>query len=161
MLEKGDIDQAAMVRNINIAFSSILFDQSLILLGKTRERELLRGVYNNRFNKITNDKDERKMIFSLWVYCYEELKNKFGKKGLLGDLARIDSTRVPDVIIMPNFFVQEFIVSWEAGNLRFYHVIYCNNYLKSSDFSVMDIRVSNFQHNSRVIRGKNILTKVE
>ncbi|UZO20461.1 uncharacterized protein OCT59_012885 [Rhizophagus irregularis] len=80
MLEKGDIDQAAMVRNINIAFSSILFDQSLILLGKTREWELLRGVYNNRFNKITNDKDERKVIFSLWVYCYEELKNKFGEK---------------------------------------------------------------------------------
>ncbi|POG73699.1 hypothetical protein GLOIN_2v1476761 [Rhizophagus irregularis DAOM 181602=DAOM 197198] len=45
-----------------------------------REWELLRGVYNNRFNKITNDKDERKVIFSLWVYCYEELKNKFGEK---------------------------------------------------------------------------------
>ncbi|PKY26528.1 hypothetical protein RhiirB3_441880 [Rhizophagus irregularis] len=81
MLEKGDIDQAAMVRNINIAFSSILFDQSSILFGKTREWELLRGVYNNRLNKITNDKDERKVIFSLWVHCYEELKNKFVQKG--------------------------------------------------------------------------------
>ncbi|PKY51772.1 hypothetical protein RhiirA4_446966 [Rhizophagus irregularis] len=54
-----------------------------------RERELLRGVYNNRFNKITNDKDERKMIFSLWVYCYEELKNKFGKKGARRSIGRL------------------------------------------------------------------------
>ncbi|CAB4436596.1 unnamed protein product [Rhizophagus irregularis] len=56
-----------------------------------------------------------------------------------------------------NYYAQFF----RTGIYSIMGVIYCNNYLKSSDFSVMDIRVSNFQHNSRVIRGKNILTKVE
>jgi hypothetical protein len=46
------------------------------LLGKTREWELLRGIFNNRFNKIINNKEERKEIFDLWVYSYEQLKNK-------------------------------------------------------------------------------------
>uniref|UniRef100_U9TZB6 Uncharacterized protein n=2 Tax=Rhizophagus irregularis TaxID=588596 RepID=U9TZB6_RHIID len=59
----GDFDQAAIVRNVNIAVTSILFEKSSILLGKTRECKLLRGVYNNGFNKITNDKEEKKMIF--------------------------------------------------------------------------------------------------
>ncbi|CAB4477710.1 unnamed protein product [Rhizophagus irregularis] len=149
MLEKGDIDQAAMVRNINIAFSSILFDQSLIYW--VRE--------GNQFRKEEGigkvDKRSRNDI--LGRVNNENKKNR--KKGDNNEKETIDSTRVPDVIIMPNFFVQEFIVSWEAGNLRFYRVIYYNNYLKSSDFSVMDIRVSKFvtfQHNSSVIRGKNI-----
>ncbi|CAB4380540.1 unnamed protein product [Rhizophagus irregularis] len=54
-----------------------------------------------------------------------------------------------------NYYAQFF----RTGIYSIMGVIYCNNYLKSSDFSVMDIRVSKFvtfQHNSSVIRGKNI-----
>ncbi|GET57827.1 hypothetical protein GLOIN_2v1476761 [Rhizophagus irregularis DAOM 181602=DAOM 197198] len=97
MLEKGDIDQAAMVRNINIAFSSILFDQSSILLGKTREWELLRGVYNNRLNKITNDKDDFQLMGPLLrgiekQICTkrcEEVINLEKKKGIGKDTIKI------------------------------------------------------------------------
>lgn len=34
LLKAGDVDQAAMVRNINIAFTNILFEQPSILVGK-------------------------------------------------------------------------------------------------------------------------------
>jgi hypothetical protein len=37
MLVAGDTDQAVIVRNNNIAVTSILFEKSLIFLNKTRE----------------------------------------------------------------------------------------------------------------------------
>lgn len=36
--------------------------------------------FYNRFNKITNNKDEKKVIFDLWVYCYDQLRQKIWLK---------------------------------------------------------------------------------
>ncbi|RGB28858.1 hypothetical protein C1646_767297 [Rhizophagus diaphanus] len=52
--------------------NDILIEKSSILLDKTMNGNF----YNNRFNKISNDKEEKKVIFNLWVYHYNQLKVK-------------------------------------------------------------------------------------
>ncbi|PKK78857.1 hypothetical protein RhiirC2_769788 [Rhizophagus irregularis] len=46
---------------------------------KNREWELLRGVYNHNFNKISKRKDYKRAIENLWYYEHIRLK-KYGKK---------------------------------------------------------------------------------
>lgn len=36
----------------------------------------MRGVYNNKFNEITNNNEEKKVIETLWNFCYDQLRNK-------------------------------------------------------------------------------------
>jgi hypothetical protein len=65
-----------ILRNYNINFVTILEERSDILIGKSRIWELLRGVFNNRFNRITNIKSEAKIIKELWNFIYEEFKSR-------------------------------------------------------------------------------------
>ncbi|RGB35188.1 hypothetical protein C1646_759641 [Rhizophagus diaphanus] len=69
-------EDIAILRNHNINFITILEDHSDILVGKSRAWELLRGVFNNRFNKLTNIKEETKIIKELWNFIYEEFRNR-------------------------------------------------------------------------------------
>jgi hypothetical protein len=47
---------------------------SVVLRGKSRIWEILRGVYNDNFNKSTNKKEEEMVIKNLWNFVYEEFK---------------------------------------------------------------------------------------
>ncbi|PKY33552.1 hypothetical protein RhiirB3_394891 [Rhizophagus irregularis] len=62
-LNKNDRKEDIMIlRNHNVNFITILEERSNILLGKSRIWELLRGVFNDRFNKLTNIKEEQIII---------------------------------------------------------------------------------------------------
>ncbi|CAG8581443.1 15599_t:CDS:2 [Rhizophagus irregularis] len=61
--EKGDLDE---IEILHIPFIQ-LYENSQVLLGFTREWEMLRGIYNNAFNDILKilsriDKRKRKML---------------------------------------------------------------------------------------------------
>ncbi|PKY60418.1 hypothetical protein RhiirA4_484102 [Rhizophagus irregularis] len=51
-----------------------------ILLGKEKYWELIRGVYNRKFNTLSKDKDEKEVINELWIFCFNALKNEFWNK---------------------------------------------------------------------------------
>ncbi|EXX69305.1 hypothetical protein GLOIN_2v1791673 [Rhizophagus irregularis DAOM 181602=DAOM 197198] len=59
----------------------ILYKKSEILVGKEKYWELIRRVYNCKFNKASKDKEEKEMINELWNFCFNELKKKFWIKG--------------------------------------------------------------------------------
>jgi hypothetical protein len=65
-----------ILRNHLCNFITILEGPSIILLGKTRKWELIRGVYNDNFNSITNIKEEKMVLKELWYFIYEELKER-------------------------------------------------------------------------------------
>ncbi|PKK76491.1 hypothetical protein RhiirC2_772460 [Rhizophagus irregularis] len=46
------------------------------LRGKSRIWEILRGVYNENFNKLTQKKKEKAVIKRLWNFIYKEFKNR-------------------------------------------------------------------------------------
>ncbi|PKB99260.1 hypothetical protein RhiirA5_430004 [Rhizophagus irregularis] len=46
------------------------------LRGKSRIWEILRGVYNENFNKLTQKKEEKAVIKRLWNFIYKEFKNR-------------------------------------------------------------------------------------
>jgi hypothetical protein len=52
--EKQRMEELVILRDINISFIQVLFERSEILIGVTKECELLRGIYNNRFNDLSN-----------------------------------------------------------------------------------------------------------
>ncbi|GET00470.1 hypothetical protein GLOIN_2v1488717 [Rhizophagus clarus] len=57
LLKKEErLEEVAIIQEYNFNFISILYEKSLILIDRTREWELLRGIYNNRFNRISRKK---------------------------------------------------------------------------------------------------------
>ncbi|CAB4397285.1 unnamed protein product [Rhizophagus irregularis] len=46
-------------------------------MGKEKYWELIRGVYNCKFNKASNEKEEKEMIEEMWSFCFNELKKEF------------------------------------------------------------------------------------
>ncbi|GES99155.1 hypothetical protein GLOIN_2v1478197 [Rhizophagus clarus] len=56
------IDEIKIIEDILCAFTEILYEYSLILTRKTREWEMLRGIYNFRYNLITKKKEEQLII---------------------------------------------------------------------------------------------------
>ncbi|GBB85697.1 hypothetical protein RclHR1_12190001 [Rhizophagus clarus] len=78
--EEERLDEVAIIQGYNFNFISILYEKSLILTDHTREWELLRGIYNNRFNRILKKKDDQKVIKALWEVCYDNLKKKIWNK---------------------------------------------------------------------------------
>ncbi|PKY53360.1 hypothetical protein RhiirA4_471513 [Rhizophagus irregularis] len=38
--------------------------------------EILRGMYNENFNKLTNKKEEKAVIKNLWNFIYEEFRKR-------------------------------------------------------------------------------------
>ncbi|CAB4418745.1 unnamed protein product [Rhizophagus irregularis] len=51
-----------------------------ILVGKEKYWELIRGVYNCKFNTASKDKEEKEMINELWIFCFNELKEFWIKR---------------------------------------------------------------------------------
>jgi transcription initiation factor IIE alpha subunit len=55
--------------------------QSQVLIGKKMVWELLRGVYNDNFNKIAKEKGEKKKVVkNLWNFYYENIRPKIWLK---------------------------------------------------------------------------------
>ncbi|PKB94545.1 hypothetical protein RhiirA5_438521 [Rhizophagus irregularis] len=69
-------DEVKILRNYNFDFIRILESLSIILRGKSRIWEILRGVYNENFNLLANKKEEKAIIKRLWNFIYEEFKNR-------------------------------------------------------------------------------------
>lgn len=80
LIEEKKKEEAEIVRDINFEFIRILEQPSVVLIGKNREWELLGGVYNHNFNKISKRKDYKRAIENLWCYCYEQIRLKIWKK---------------------------------------------------------------------------------
>ncbi|PKY56530.1 hypothetical protein RhiirA4_549274 [Rhizophagus irregularis] len=80
LLEENRNEEVNILKEIMFDFIRILEQPSLILIGKKREWELLRGVYNENFNKISKKKDIRKVIENLWIYCYENIRSRIWRK---------------------------------------------------------------------------------
>ncbi|PKK61632.1 hypothetical protein RhiirC2_791518 [Rhizophagus irregularis] len=57
-------------------FLTIIESPSVILRGKNRKWELIRGIYNNKFNELSDSKEDRMVIKKLWTYTYEEIKKR-------------------------------------------------------------------------------------
>jgi hypothetical protein len=70
------LNEVKILREINIPFIKILQENSEIVIGKSKEWELLRGVYNNNLNKIAKEKSSRSVIEDLWNFCYEKIKKE-------------------------------------------------------------------------------------
>ncbi|PKY55136.1 hypothetical protein RhiirA4_474398 [Rhizophagus irregularis] len=76
-LEEHDrSEDIAILRNFNFDFINILEQPSIVLLGKSRIWELLRGIFNNNFNNLTNKKEEKCIIKELWKFIYEEFRTR-------------------------------------------------------------------------------------
>lgn len=69
-------NEIEILKTYNFEFIRILESPSLILLGKSRIWELLRGIYNENFNSLTKKKEEKALIKRLWNFTYEELKQR-------------------------------------------------------------------------------------
>ncbi|PKC61474.1 hypothetical protein RhiirA1_466495 [Rhizophagus irregularis] len=69
-------EEIEILRTYNFEFIRILESPSIILQGKNRIWELLRGVYNENFNSLTKKKEEKTLIKKLWNFTYDELKKK-------------------------------------------------------------------------------------
>jgi len=63
--EVEDVDGIEILRDCNIPFIQCLYEKSQVLLGCTREWEMLKGIYNNAFNEISNSKEMKKIVFDL------------------------------------------------------------------------------------------------
>ncbi|RGB32862.1 hypothetical protein C1646_762387 [Rhizophagus diaphanus] len=68
-------EEIAILRNYNFDFIRILELPSIVLRGKSRIWEILRGVYNDNFNKLTNKKEEKKVIK---IYGISYMKKEYG-----------------------------------------------------------------------------------
>ncbi|PKY52379.1 hypothetical protein RhiirA4_469977 [Rhizophagus irregularis] len=58
----------------------VLYEKSEVYIGKEKYWELIRGVYNNKFNKISKDKEEKELVNELWNFIFEALKKEFWLK---------------------------------------------------------------------------------
>ncbi|CAB4440956.1 unnamed protein product [Rhizophagus irregularis] len=63
-----------ILRENNFNFIQILNQQSEILLGKSKDWELIRGDFNNRFNKISSKIEVKNLIDDLWYFCYDQCR---------------------------------------------------------------------------------------
>ncbi|GBC03182.1 hypothetical protein RclHR1_00500030 [Rhizophagus clarus] len=67
------------MQQIYIDLRTILYENSIIIQDKSREWEMLRGISNNRFHKISR-KNVKNLIKELWEDCYEHLRTKIWKR---------------------------------------------------------------------------------
>lgn len=77
--KKQKDDKIEISNKINISFINILNEKSEILIGKEKIWELIRGVYNNKFNNLTkfNSKEVRLVVDELWEFCYDRMREEF------------------------------------------------------------------------------------
>ncbi|UZO02583.1 uncharacterized protein OCT59_021062 [Rhizophagus irregularis] len=69
-------DDIKILRNHLCNFLTLIESPSLILIGKSRKWELLRGIFNNNFNYLSKIKEEQRVIKDLWNFIYDEIKNR-------------------------------------------------------------------------------------
>ncbi|UZO17701.1 uncharacterized protein OCT59_009043 [Rhizophagus irregularis] len=69
-------EELDILRNYNCEFINIIESPSNILLGKSRKWELLRGIYNNKFNDLSKEKKVKDLIKKLWMFTYDEIKKR-------------------------------------------------------------------------------------
>ncbi|PKC71456.1 hypothetical protein RhiirA1_453480, partial [Rhizophagus irregularis] len=80
LLKEEKHEKIKFLQNINFSFLKILYEKSEVLLGKEKYWELIRGVYNRKFNTLSKDKDEKEVINELWSFCFNALKKEFWNK---------------------------------------------------------------------------------
>ena len=74
-MKKEDKEGKAIVMNkIAKKFISFLQEESEVLIRRTKEWELVRGIYNENLTKITKEKAEKEIIWEMWKKCFEEIK---------------------------------------------------------------------------------------
>ncbi|EXX74870.1 hypothetical protein GLOIN_2v1824527 [Rhizophagus irregularis DAOM 181602=DAOM 197198] len=69
-------DDIKILRNHLCNFLTLIESPSLILIGKSRKWELLRGIFNNNFNYLSKIKEDQRVIKDLWNFIYDEIKNR-------------------------------------------------------------------------------------
>ncbi|PKY47335.1 hypothetical protein RhiirA4_462488 [Rhizophagus irregularis] len=57
-------------------FLTILESPSIILRGRSRKWELIRGIFNDNFNNISKNKEDKRIIKELWNFIYDEIKSR-------------------------------------------------------------------------------------
>ncbi|GET00318.1 hypothetical protein GLOIN_2v1824527 [Rhizophagus clarus] len=72
-------EELKIIQDLLCSFIEILYGNSIILSMKTREWELIRGIYNYRYNLITKKKEEQTLIKNLWEAIYDHIKEKIWK----------------------------------------------------------------------------------
>ncbi|CAB4410360.1 unnamed protein product [Rhizophagus irregularis] len=73
---KNKSNEIAILRNHLCNFLTILESPSIILRGKSRKWELIRGIFNDNFNNLTKIKEEITVIKELWNFIYDEIKER-------------------------------------------------------------------------------------
>jgi len=74
MEKDANMEKVRAIRKIAKNFMAFLQEESEILIRKTKEWELLRGIYNENLTKITNDKIEKEVIWEMWKESFKEIK---------------------------------------------------------------------------------------
>ena len=74
MERRGENDTVKVINKIAKKFIGFLQEESNILLNKTKEWELIRGVLNENLIKLSNGKEEKEIIWELWRESYKETK---------------------------------------------------------------------------------------
>ncbi|PKY56492.1 hypothetical protein RhiirA4_476823 [Rhizophagus irregularis] len=74
--ENERTEDIKVLRDHNINIVTILEENSNILIGKSRIWEMLRGIFNDRFNHLTKVKEEKVIIKECWIFIYNEFKNR-------------------------------------------------------------------------------------
>ncbi|UZO17081.1 uncharacterized protein OCT59_008442 [Rhizophagus irregularis] len=71
-------EELEILRNYNCEFINIIESPSNILLRKSRIWELLRGIYNNKFNDLSKEKKVKDLIKSFGCSRMMRLRNEYG-----------------------------------------------------------------------------------
>ncbi|PKY55292.1 hypothetical protein RhiirA4_474637 [Rhizophagus irregularis] len=79
--------------------------------------ELLRGVYNNNFNKISKRKDYKSVIEDLWCFCYEKIRSRIWIKRC-EIVAEIEKKEVPVLVLSSSFLALDIDSMFRLGNLK-------------------------------------------
>src|SRR5947207_15992750 len=78
MKQEGKKEIVKIINKIAKKFIAFLQEDSNVLINKTKEWELLRGILNENM-KINKEKEEKKITWKLWRNVIKELK-KYGPK---------------------------------------------------------------------------------
>src|SRR6266536_96956 len=72
--KEGKEEIVNIINKIAKNFIAFLQEDSDVLINKTREWELLRGIVNENLMKMNREKEEKNIGWSMWKECYNELK---------------------------------------------------------------------------------------
>ncbi|PKY23268.1 hypothetical protein RhiirB3_437422 [Rhizophagus irregularis] len=87
-----------------------------------RAWEIVRGVYNTNFNKLSNKKESKEVVKKLWNFIYEEIKRRIWIKRC-EDIAELEKKEGLEKMILKKRKIKE--ISEERTNVN-----KCNNKIK-------------------------------